>query len=67
MTDITLKIDGMSCQHCVISVKKALDLVGGINSSDVTIGSAKIVYDEGRVDREKIVIAIQRAGYKVVE
>ncbi|MEE8422998.1 MAG: heavy-metal-associated domain-containing protein [Thermodesulfobacteriota bacterium] len=35
MAEITLKIDGMSCQHCVMSVKKAIDWVEGVSSSDV--------------------------------
>jgi copper chaperone len=64
MAEITLKIEGMSCQHCVMSVKKALDGIDGVKSSDVSIGTARVVYDELRSDRDKIVKAIQDAGYK---
>ncbi|GBE41622.1 MAG TPA: copper chaperone [Nitrospirae bacterium] len=67
MTEITLKIDGMTCQHCVMSAKKAVDSVSGVSSSDVSIGSAKVTYDENSADREAIVSAIQNAGYKVFE
>jgi copper chaperone len=64
MAEITLKIEGMSCQHCVMSVKKALDGIDGVKSSDVSIGTARVVYDELRSDRDKIAKATQDAGYK---
>lgn len=66
MAEITIKIEGMSCQHCVMSVKKAVDGLEGVSSSDVSVGSARVVYDEPKTDREAIVKTIQNAGYKVV-
>lgn len=65
MADLSLKIDGMSCQHCVMSVQKALDGVAGIKQSDVTVGSARVEYDEQKTSRDTIVKAIQNAGYRV--
>jgi copper chaperone len=65
MAEINIKIDGMSCQHCVMSVKKAVDAVEGINSSEVSVGSAKISYDDIKTDRDAFVKAVQDAGYKV--
>lgn len=67
MSEITLKIDGMTCQHCVMAVKKAVENISGVSSSDVEVGSAKVTYDENSADREAITAAIQNAGYKVVE
>jgi len=65
MAEISMKIDGMSCQHCVMSVKKAVDSVEGINSSEVSVGSAKISYDDIKTERDAFVKAVQDAGYKV--
>ena len=65
MAEINLKIDGMSCQHCVMNVKKAVDAVVGIHSSEVSVGFAKVLYDDIKTDREAIVKAVQDAGYKV--
>jgi copper chaperone len=65
MTEIILKIEGMSCQHCVMSVKKALGSVSGVSSADVSVGSAKIVFDESKTGKEDITRAIQKAGYKI--
>jgi len=66
MAEISLKIDGMSCQHCVASVKKAVDGVEGVNSSDITVSAAKVVYDEVKTSRDSIVDAVKNAGYSVM-
>jgi len=65
MAEITLKIDGMSCQHCVMSVKKAVDGVKGVTFSDVSVGSARIVYDEQKTDSDVIIKVVQSSGYRV--
>ena len=67
MTEIKMKIEGMSCQHCVMSVKKAVDGVQGVSSSDVSVGSATVLYDEVKTNKEVITGAVQTAGYKVIE
>lgn len=61
-----LKIDGMSCQHCVMSIKKELSKLQLI-IKDVQIGSAEIEYDDGKVDVMKIKSAIENAGFKLRE
>ncbi|MBF0558192.1 MAG: heavy-metal-associated domain-containing protein [Nitrospirae bacterium] len=66
MAEIVIKIDGMSCQHCVARVKKALDGIAGITESNVTVGSATVKYDESKVQSENIIAAIEKAGYKTV-
>ena len=66
MTHISLQIEDMSCQHCVMSVKKALDNIEGITSSEVTVGNAKIAYNDAITSDENIIGAVTNAGYKVV-
>jgi copper chaperone CopZ len=66
MAEIALKIEGMSCQHCVMNVKKAIDGIAGVKSSEVSIGNAKVVYDEPQTNKEEIEKSIQNAGYKVI-
>lgn len=61
----TIKIEGMSCQHCVMRVKKAIDAVLGVTSSDVIVGSATVQFDESKTKKEDIIEAIEKAGYKV--
>lgn len=61
-----LNIAGMSCGHCVMSVKKALGKIPGIVVDDVQIGKAKIQYDETTVTEQELARAIDDAGYKLV-
>jgi copper chaperone len=62
----TLRISGMTCQHCVRAVFTALTPVEGIVSAEVTIGAAEIEHD-GRVTMARLREAIAVAGYSVDE
>jgi copper chaperone len=65
MTEIAIRIEGMSCMHCVMRVKKALESVKGIRSADVEIGLAQVTFDETQATKEDIEQAITASGYKV--
>ena len=57
-----LLIDGMSCQHCVMAVKKELSKLD-IKIKDVKIGSAEIDYDEGKISNAQLEKAVKEAGF----
>ncbi len=61
-----IKIDGMSCHHCVAAVKKALDGIDGIIESDISVGTAKVSFDDSRTGHGTITEAIKNAGYRVI-
>ena len=44
-----LTINGMSCGHCVMSLKKELSKMQGVTINMVSIGSAEVVVDESTV------------------
>lgn len=62
-----LTIKGMSCGHCVMSVKKELGKLQDLIIEDVQVGRAVVRYDESKVTRQELEHAIDEAGYKVVE
>ncbi|OPX93115.1 MAG: Copper chaperone CopZ [Syntrophorhabdus sp. PtaB.Bin006] len=66
MAETKIAIGGMSCQHCVMAVKKALGGVPGILETDVQVGSASVKFDDSKVKKEDIENSIEKAGYKVV-
>jgi len=66
MTTQEFKIEGMSCGHCVMAVKKELSKLN-LESAEVEIGSAKINFDETKVNSSTIENAITEAGYKVAK
>lgn len=61
-----IKIDGMSCQHCVMAVKKEIQKLD-VKNLDVKIGEASVEFDESKVSEENIKKAIEEAGYIVVK
>ena len=66
MDRITMKIDGMSCGHCVASVDKALKNLDGVKVESVGIGTATVSYDPGAVSEARIAEAVADEGYPVV-
>lgn len=65
MKEITINIDGMSCQHCVMRVKKALDGLAGVTEASVDVGSARVSFDEAKIVQADIENAIIKVGYKI--
>jgi copper chaperone len=67
MTISTLKIQGMTCNHCVMRVAKALKAIPGVTDAQVDQqkGEAVVTYDEAKVTPEQLSFAVVEAGYKV--
>lgn len=62
-----LKIEGMTCGHCVEAVRKALAAVPGVDQvAEVSLesGSARI---EGPADSQLLIAAVEEEGYKAWE
>jgi copper chaperone len=59
----TLTITGMTCDHCVRRVTKALSRVEGLGVRDVEVGRA-VVDDGGAAERvSRAVAAVKEVGY----
>jgi copper chaperone len=67
MDRITMKIEGMSCGHCVGAVARALKSVEGVDVEHVAIGSATLAYDPAATSTDRISRAVEDAGYRVVD
>ncbi|MBA9083616.1 copper chaperone [Fontibacillus solani] len=66
MQNVTLKVEGMSCGHCVNSVEGALSQIGATAKVDLGSKSVAITYDENKLSLETIKEAIEDQGYDVV-
>lgn len=66
MAKTTLKVQGMTCNHCVMRVAKALKAVAGVQDAQVDLQKAEAVvtYDEAKVSPDKLSSAVAEAGYK---
>ena len=61
----TIKVKGMSCQHCVQAVTKALNAIEGLENVQVDLDSGQASFDKARpVDQETIKAAVKEAGYE---
>lgn len=62
----TIKIKGMSCNHCVTTVTRALDNIKGIKNVKVNLAKGEATFiEEKPVDMELIKQQIKKAGYEV--
>jgi copper ion binding protein len=68
MATTTIKVQGMTCNHCVMRVAKALKAVPGVQDAKVDLQKAEAVvsYDDAKVSPQKLSFAVVEAGYKVV-
>ena len=65
MERVTMKIDGMTCGHCVARVTKALKGLDGVKVEQLSVGSATVAFDPNATSEEKIAQAIEDQGYAV--
>jgi len=64
---VTISIKGMSCNHCVMAVTKALNEVDGIKDIKVDLSKGEATFEEERpTDMNAIKENIETAGYEIV-
>ena len=63
----TIKIKGMSCNHCVTAVTKALNQIKGIKDVQVDLSKGEASFEEDQpADMTVVKAQIKKAGYEVV-
>jgi copper chaperone len=60
----SINIKGMSCQHCVRSVRNALEAVAGVSHIEVSLEKNQVRYLGSGVDREQVRAAIRQIGFE---
>jgi len=61
-----LRIEGMSCAHCVQHVKEALEAVAGVKSAEVNLSNKSAeVEHEDKVNLAALRAAVEEEGYEV--
>ena len=62
MMSQTLKVTGMTCNHCKAHVEKALLKVNGVEEVEVNLEKGEAVV-KGTASREDLLKAVEDAGY----
>ena len=65
--DLTLKVQGMTCGHCVSAVKRALEGFDSVEEASPDLGSGLVRVRGSHLDASALIGAIEKAGYQVVE
>lgn len=66
MASSTIAVDGMSCDHCVQTIKKSLRELAGMNEVDVDLEQKKVTveFDENQTNVQAIIARIKEAGFE---
>ena len=67
MATETVKVEGMSCEHCKHAVESALTNLDGVSTADVNLdqGNVKVDFDDNKVAAPNMYEAIEEQGYDV--
>jgi copper chaperone len=66
MSQLSLSVPGMTCDHCVQAVSSEIGKLPGVNGVDVDLASKSVVVTGTDFDREAIRAAVEEAGYEAV-
>ncbi|MFD2640018.1 copper chaperone CopZ [Piscibacillus salipiscarius] len=68
MKQLSLNVEGMSCGHCVSSVKGGVGSLDGVSNVEVDLANGKVdvIFDDSKTSEDQIKQAIDEEGYDVV-
>ena len=61
----TYTVEGMTCEHCKLSVTEELLEVAGVQAVDVDLPSGRVTVRGAALDDGAIAAAVEEAGYRV--
>lgn len=66
MATATFTVAGMTCDHCVRSVRSEVAKISGVTAVDVDLTSGQVTVESASdIDRATVVAAVDEAGYEV--
>ena len=66
MNETTLKVEGMTCNHCKAAVEGALTELDGVESAIVSLQDHRVaVIHNDKISKRAMIEAIEEQGYDV--
>jgi copper chaperone CopZ len=62
----TYTVAGMTCDHCVMSVREEVGEIAGITDVDVDLATGRLTVAGEDISDEAVKAAVAEAGYEVV-
>ena len=59
-------VSGMTCAHCVLSVREEVSEVAGVQHAEVDLASGRLTVTGESISDEAVKAAVADAGYEVV-
>ncbi|GHU78074.1 copper chaperone CopZ [Clostridia bacterium] len=68
MEKSVLNVDGMSCEHCVKAITKAVGALDGVSEVKVDLDAktVTVTHDAAKAPPDKIKLEIEDQGYEVI-
>jgi len=63
---VNIAIKGMTCPHCVASVKEILEAIDGVSSADVSLENSQAIIEtiDNNLTKDVLIQAVINAGYE---
>jgi copper chaperone CopZ len=58
-------VQGMTCSHCVLSVREEVSGVSGVRAVDIDLASGRVTVSGQDISDEAVREAVAEAGYEV--
>jgi copper chaperone CopZ len=65
MDEKTYNVVGMTCAHCVMSVREEVSDIKGVHAVDVDLASGRLVVAGDDVPEAAVKAAVEEAGYEL--
>ena len=65
MAEKTYTVTGMTCEHCVLSVREEIGEVAGVEAVDVDLATGRLAVRGDGIEDDAIAEAVAEAGYEV--
>lgn len=62
MKKLSIHIDGMHCDGCVVAVREGFEAVAGVQTCNVRLGGAEVTFDPTAVSKAELFAALRAAG-----
>ena len=67
MNRTVLKIEGMTCDHCVQTIEKVLSAVPGVEKAEVNLKQkSAVIISDRPIDMSNAIFAVEQEGYKAI-
>ena len=68
MTQASLKVDGMTCNHCVETITSSLEKFSGVLEVIINLEEKEVTlnYDEARIGLKEICSEISTLGFEII-